>query len=119
MSNYGENFPDLKNMLGGYFHNFWPEECRKAGKVASTQTVVQMFIELHVEEIQKQYLIELVQELEEFLDITSGLDEKKLKKIVFYDLAANIDPSASGLTYRQWLEEVLGMLKKGVAEWGR
>lgn len=50
------------------------------------------------------------QELEEFM--TLSLPDKELEEVVAYEMGSAYYPPGSGQTYRQWLEEVLAILKK-------
>jgi CdiI immunity protein len=50
-------------------------------------------------------------ELEDFLKL--NLSEQELADMLFDDLGANVHAPGMGLTYRQWLEAVLAILKSG------
>ena len=50
-----------------------------------------------------------IQELESFLN--QNLSEQELHKIVVHELGANFRPAGARLTYQQWLNSVLDILK--------
>jgi CdiI immunity protein len=108
MDAYSQKFPKLYNFFAGSFHNFWPDMCRKSGDEPSTKIVVREYkLENH-----RNTINQAIHELEKLISISINMNEKNIRNVVVRDLGANINPSVEGLTYRQWLEEVLRILRE-------
>ena len=96
---YADRYPELYQFFGGYFHQDW-------GDSGSFQNVVHDF-QVELDETVRQ----ATRELEEFLEL--DLPEEELREILLNDLGSYVHAPGLGLTYRQWLEAVLDILKKG------
>ncbi len=99
-----EKAPQLFNLFGGYFHNFWPEH------YGTWEGVVASIINENPPAVIQKGLAELKVLLEE------DFDEETLRKVVARDLGANIYPPGMDMTYREWLLEVEKLLLAGVGE---
>jgi hypothetical protein len=105
MMRYADRYPKLYQFFAGYFHQDWPDDKRFAS--ASFEAVVHYFQAKNP----KAAVSQATRELKELIGL--DLSEGELDKIVVDDLGANVNPAGRGLTYRQWLEAVLDILKKG------
>ena len=104
MTEYAVRYPKLHYLFGGYFHQDWADDERIV--VGSFEDVVRYFKAMNPAATVSQ----ATRELEEFMRL--DLSEDALHDIVVDDLRANVYAPGLGLTYRQWLEAVLGILKK-------
>ena len=101
MTRYAERYPELHYFFGGYFHQDW-------GDSGSFENVVRDFQAEPIETVRQA-----TRELEEFLRL--DLPEQELREILLNDLRSYVRAPGLGLTYRQWLEAVLVILKRGLA----
>jgi hypothetical protein len=106
MARYDDRYPELGQFFGAYFHQDWSYEQRLVG--GSFEDVVRYFQTVNPVDVVNQ----ATRELEEFIGL--DLPEDELHDIVVHDLGANVRAAGMGLTYRQWLEAVLGILKQAV-----
>jgi hypothetical protein len=104
MTDYDDVYPKLGQFLGCYFHQDWSYEQRLVG--GSFENIVHNYVAENPVATVRQ----ATRELEEFLGL--DLSEDELHDIVVHDLGANVRAAGLGLTYRQWLEAVLAILKK-------
>jgi hypothetical protein len=104
MINYEERFPKLGYLLGGYFHQDWPYDYGSDGE-PSFETIVRHFKARNPPRTVSQ----ATEELEQFLKLPLGEDEldEILGKLGSYYYAPGL-----GMTYRQWLEAVLKILRE-------
>lgn len=103
---YAGRYPKLGQFFGAYFHQDWTDDERIVG--GSFEGVVRFFQTMNPAATVSQ----ATRELEEFIRL--GLAEEELHDIVVDDLGANVHAPGLGLTYRQWLEAVLAILKQPV-----
>jgi CdiI immunity protein len=96
---YAEQYPKLRYLFAAYFHQHWVDS-------GSFENIVHEFLE----ENPAATVSQARRELEAFLNI--DLPEDELHDVVVHDLGANVRAAGTGLTYRQWLEAVLAILKK-------
>jgi hypothetical protein len=99
MTEYAVQYPKLRYFFACYFHQDWVDS-------ESFEDVVHEFLG----ENPAATIRQATRELEEFMALE--LSEKELDDIVTDDLGANVHAPGMGLTYRQWLEAVLLILKK-------
>jgi hypothetical protein len=100
MMRYAERYPKLHYFLGGYFHEDWVDSDSFEDVVADFQTEP------------AETVRQATRELEEFLRL--DIPEKELRDILLYDLRSYVRAPGLGLTYRQWLEAVLAILKQPI-----
>ena len=86
----------LRHVLGGVFHNFWPEE------YGSWQNAIDDAFERNSIHILKQVQIEIESLLQ------ASHSDKALRKIITRDLSANYYAPGDNHTYQEWLTKVLG-----------
>ena len=98
MARYVDLYPKLGYFLGAYFHQDW-------GDSGSFENVVHEFLAEPAATIRQA-----TRELEEFLRL--DIPENELRDILLHDLGSYVRAPGLGLTYRQWLEAVLHILKK-------
>jgi hypothetical protein len=99
MTSYATRYPSLRYFFACYFHQDWGDD-------GSFEDVVRVFLA----ENRVDTVIPATRELEEFLRL--DISEKDLRDILLYDLGSYVHAPGLGLTYRQWLEAVLAILKK-------
>ena len=100
---YDDRYPELGQFLGGYFYQDWADDKRIVG--GSFEDVVRYFVAMNPAATVSQ----ATRELEEFMEL--DLSEKELEEIVYEDLKCFVHAPGLGLTYRQWLEAILAILK--------
>jgi hypothetical protein len=106
---YEKLYPELKQFFGGYFHQDWTYIYNWHGKLPSFQVVVRDFKTNNSPAIVAQ----VTQELEQFIaDHLTLEDDWDLGEIVTHELLSCIYAPGLGLTYRQWLREILAILKE-------
>ena len=96
MSKNYKNFK-LRNILGGVFHNFWPEE------YGTWHNAIDDAFERNSLPALKQVRTELEVLLKE------PYSEKELRKIITRELSANYYPPGDNLSYREWLNKILAL----------
>ena len=99
VARYVDLYPKLGYFFGAYFHQDWVDS-------GSFENVVHEFLG----ENPAATIRQATRELEAFLGL--ALSDDELHDIVVDDLGANVRAAGMGLTYRQWLEAVLLVLKK-------
>ena len=99
MARYAVLYPELYQFLGGYFHQDWVDS-------DSFEDVVRDFLARNPAATIRQ----ATRELEEFMRL--DIPENELRDILRHDLRSYVRAPGMGLTYRQWLEAVLHILKK-------
>ncbi|WP_144053785.1 contact-dependent growth inhibition system immunity protein [Baaleninema simplex] len=106
MTRYRNIYPELKQFFSGYFHQDWTVLHDWKGKRPSFEVIVHEF-----KTENPQSLINLtVNELESFLDL--NLTEADLDMALTRELGSCVYAPGMGLTYRQWLEAILAILKE-------
>jgi hypothetical protein len=102
---YKHQFPKLAYFMSGYFHEFWKSSYIRKGYEPSFQDVVQSYKEKDA----KSTVLESTYELEKFLDI--DINEGELRRILMHDFGSSFRAPSFGMTYRQWLEGILKILR--------
>jgi hypothetical protein len=105
-------YPNLTYFFSAYFHQDWNHAYDWQGERPSSEVVVRDFKAKNPEETVTQ----ATRELEQFL--VQVLAEGDLREVVVHELGANVYAPGLGLTYRQWLEAVLDILKEPRREEG-
>ena len=93
----------LRGILGGVFHNAWPEEYGNW-----ENAIADAFNRNSIDT-----LLIVKKELESI--VKAGHSESELNKIIFRDLAANYYPAGDNLTCQEWL----GLVAKAADKWIR
>jgi hypothetical protein len=105
---YEKLYPELRQFFGGYFHQDWAYIYNWQGEPPSFQVVVRDFKTNNSQAIVAQ----VTQELEQFIaDHLTLEDDWDLGEIVTHKLLSCIYAPGLGLTYRQWLREILTILQ--------
>lgn len=91
--------PALKVLAQGYFHqDFRLEE-------PDSTAVIKQF----VEESPQEDITEVIDQVSELLRTSS---EQRMRDLWWSELRSGFDPSRHGMTYRQWFEKVLEILRE-------
>ncbi|MTJ53644.1 hypothetical protein FJR38_13815 [Anabaena sp. UHCC 0253] len=106
---YEKLYPGLKQFFGGYFHQDWTYIYDWQGEPPSFQVVVRDFKTNNSQAIVTQVTQELAQFIADHLTLEDDWD---LGQIVIHKLLCSIYAPGLGLTYRQWLEDILTILKE-------
>lgn len=94
----------LKSFFSAYFTNFWVDEVDNSDPY-SFREIVQRF----VSRANADRIAQTTSELKILID--DQLPEEVLRQVITRELGANIYPPGIGLTYQEWLEDVLQMLE--------
>ncbi len=101
-----EQYPELNQIMGGYFHQDWIDFCEERGESAVEETVLnQMLRDSNASEREAA-----VRELERLLASTTS--DESLRDIIVDDMGAQVKPQLEGMTMREWLEHVADLLRK-------
>ncbi|GEM_PF-6681079 len=100
-----QSYEYLNYFFRGYFTPFWVDEVKSKGP-ESYKEIVHDFIQSESSERRNQTAIELSNLVDE------RISEQDLRKVITRKLGANVYPPNMGLTYQQWLESVLDILKE-------
>lgn len=100
-----QQFPKLRNLLGGYFHQDWKNDYDWQGNQPNFEEVVQFYKTVNP----KNTVSQATDELRKFLALP--LDELDLHNAL-KDVGVFYNPKARKMTYKQWLESILTILEK-------
>lgn len=106
MKNYKERFPNLYQLLSGYFHQDWVHVFDWKGQTPSYEAVVRYYKSSNPSSVVEKD----TEELEEFLSL--GLDEDAIYEAIRHEWQIAFRPAYINLTYKKWLENTLGILKE-------
>ncbi|MDF0553645.1 contact-dependent growth inhibition system immunity protein [Kamptonema sp. UHCC 0994] len=95
-----EQFPNLDQFFGGYFHQDWDLEDTDA------EAVLNRFLL----EAKSSTVEQVCQEIDKLLAIK--FDEKELSNILIYDLGCCYNPEFQKMSNRKWLDWLQSYLKK-------
>ncbi len=95
-----EEFPDLEQFFGGYFHQDWKDF------YGSAETAIEQF----VNDASRAELAKALRELDDLLAL--GLPEAELDEAMCEDIGCYYNPRPSGKTMSEWLQWVRSMLIK-------
>lgn len=108
MENYSKQFPNLAYLLDCYFHEDQFQVFDWSGREHNYEGIVRYFkIKENAEQISKTE-----KDLEEFLKISFQWDEEKLDEILRLSFDGIFFAPFFGITYREFLEGVLRILKE-------
>jgi uncharacterized protein (UPF0276 family) len=105
MENFENAFHNLKQFLGGYFHQFWKEALEWQGKHPNFEDVV----EFYKSNDSFENVSETAEELRKFIAL--NLSEENMRKL-FVRHGIWYGPQYQNMTYRQWLEAILTILEQ-------
>jgi len=89
----------LEQFFGAYLHQDWMEEF---------DTDVQAIDEI-IRNNPREFLLAAEHEIINLIE--SNMSETELERMMLYDFGCFYDPSAEGLTYREWLRKVADRLR--------
>lgn len=105
VSNFQFKFPELYQFFGGYFYQGWSADYRWETAKPNFSAVVR-----HFKAVNPPLTVTKVRnELEDLL--ASNIDEEILADVL-KELGSNFYPAAESLTHRDWLENILEILKE-------
>ncbi|WP_226596892.1 contact-dependent growth inhibition system immunity protein [Marinobacter nauticus] len=96
-----EKIESLAQLLGGYFHQDWPEE------FDSDATALQAIIDSET----KDQIQAGVAEIDSLLAETPS--EIELRDVLIIKIGCYFDPESQGTSYEQWLKAVRGVFAQG------
>lgn len=102
---YRKQFYNLSQFMGGYFHQDWKDEYDWKGQTPSFEPVVHFYKAKNPPAI----IAKTIEEMQRFLALQ--LNDEELKEVLQLNFHVSYNPQPRGLTKRQWLEEVLKILK--------
>jgi len=105
-----EQYPELEQIMGGYFHQDWFDEFRDRGENPSKEIVLQQML-LQKSVSRKQAA---VGELERLL--ASTRDEETLRQVIVHDMGAQVNPRLDGSTMHAWLEHIADLLRESLQQ---
>jgi len=92
-----EKIENLAQLLGGYFHQDWPDE------FDSDETALQAIIDSETTD----QIRAGVEEIERLLADTRS--EIELRDFLINEVGCYFDPESQGISYEQWLKKVRGV----------
>ncbi len=95
-----EQFPDLEQFFGAYFHQDWMDFDEAA------ETVIERF----VNDATQDELSSTIGELDQLLSL--GLPEAELEHVMYKELGCYYNPEPDGISMSEWLRWVRSMLVK-------
>ncbi|HAZ48675.1 MAG TPA: hypothetical protein DDW76_28370 [Cyanobacteria bacterium UBA11369] len=105
---YERLYPALRQFFGGYFHQDWTYTYDWQGQPPSYQVIVRAFKAKN-----SPAVTQVTQELEQFIaDHLTLEDDEDLREIVTRELWSCVYAPGLGLTYQQWLRDILTILKE-------
>ena len=93
-------WPELERLLGAWFNLDWTLDYGEADDV----------LRAYVAEEPAEAVAEAIGELDDLL--SRGLSEADLRNLVWWQLLGRYDPTADGLTMKEWLERVTRLLRE-------
>lgn len=107
---YSKQFPQVAKTLGLYFHEDMFDVFEWKQTKPNYKSVIR-----YIKSIQQpEYLSQKITELREFLQISKNWSEDKLEDILLNDFSGSIYAPGIGITYREFLEEVLEILEEPI-----
>ncbi len=95
------DFPQLTQFLGGWFHQDWADEGH-----ATAADVVHAYLRDESPKVVRGTILEI----EKLLALR--LPPTQMRRLLGDDLGCAYDPTLEGKTFRAWLREVHGVLRK-------
>ncbi len=105
---YSKQFPQVRSILAGYFHEDMFYVFDWKGHEPNYKSVIK-----YIKSVQEpEYLSKKKTELKEFLELSSSWNEDKLEDILLNDFNGSIYAPGVGITYREFLEGILEVLEE-------
>ena len=101
-----QQFPLLAQFCGAYFHQNWDLEAPDALAV----------IRNYIKDKSIFQVQQTINEIERLLLLSRYIDTEQLTKIIEYDLQCYYNPTAYGISLRDWLIWVQISLKQGTSK---
>jgi len=105
---YSKQFPEVRGILAGYFHEDQFDVFDWNGHQKGYQPIVRYHKSIQPDE----YLREEIKELREFLILSQDWDEDKLEDILLNDFSGSIYAPFFKMTYKEFLEGILKILEE-------
>lgn len=109
MNEYRKQYPDIAKLFSSFFHQDWDEGFDWQGEAPNYQSVVRFYKTL----ASQTQLENSCNQLQRFLALP--LSEAQIEEITSDDFRCTYYPPGEGLTYRQWLKDVLNTLSEPIA----
>jgi hypothetical protein len=100
-----EPYHELKHLFVAYLNQFWKQLYNWNGKTPNYKDVIR----LYKHESSNEEILIAITELE--LLLAQNLDEEELHQVVNRTLGSALYVPALGMTYQEWLNSVLEILK--------
>ena len=104
--NFAKDFYELDQFLGCYFDQFWKESFDWKGEKPNFESVVRYY---KVVNEPSGTVSKATQMLQDFLEL--GLSEEQIRKL-FIRTGIWYGPSYQNMSYREWLEAILTLLRE-------
>ena len=106
-------YRDLMHLFGGYFHQDW-----KDSYWWDQEPDYRLVVRTYKREVPEEEVKCAAAQLRELIEVTRDLDEEELGELTG-QLGSCLYPPGLGMTEREWLAEVLGILEEPMAETNR
>lgn len=101
--NYVDSYIKLGYLMGCYLNKNWKSNYNWHEKKPSLKAVINDF-----KDSESEILEQTIKDIERLLEFHS--DEREIKELLSY-MDADIDAKDTQITYKQWLEEIISVLK--------
>jgi hypothetical protein len=98
-------YPELKHLFANYLNQFWKQLYKWGEKTPNYQDVIR----LYKHEAGDEQITQAIKELE--LLLAQNLDEEDLYQMVHRTLGSSLYVPSLEMTYQEWLNSVLEILK--------
>ncbi len=105
MMDYLTEFSEIRFLLG-YFHQYWSKLYSWEGNNPTFQPIIRLFKTENSSEIVER----LVFEIERFLMLP--LNDEEFERVLVEEIGCEYTPRSQGLNERQFLEQILEILKE-------
>jgi hypothetical protein len=102
---FDNQFYELRQVLGGYFHQFWEEAIDWNGENPNFKALIRFYKTTN----SIKGIEQTAEDLRKFLSLE--LDEKSIHSL-FIRAGIWYNPDHENMNYRQWLEAILCLLKE-------
>ncbi len=105
---YSKQFPQVRKILAGYFHEDMFDGFDWSGNQKNYKSVIRYIKSIQSEE----YLSAKINQLKEFLALSQDWDEDKLSGVLGEDFSCMFYAPFFKMTYREFLEGILEILEE-------
>lgn len=105
---YRKTHFDLYQFFGGYLNQSWKEIYIWEGNEPTYPPIIRKFRK----ESSRERIDKTISQLKDIIKIGKGCDEDGWMDILTWGLSLGYYPPGVGLTYEEWLEDVLGILEE-------